>query len=143
MDNNNDILIPSDDLATFYTLKIATGLTIIYNCHDELIENKRAIVKINKELNEIYKQVRHRLLKHNFSELVKKYKTHDEKLQKLRPLAMTYDRDEDGNRIKGGKITKDYAPFKNIVAEKECIIWECLEVLGLLGKVEKKGVRLR
>ena len=143
MNNNREQLIPSADLSEFYTMKIATCLTVIYNYKDELNENKILILKINKELEEIFKQIKYRLIRHEYKTLVEKYQKQNNELNKLKPFVVGYGQDDEGERVKKQKITKDYYKFKSIVIEKECIIWEALDVLGLLGKVEKKGRRLR
>jgi flagellin-specific chaperone FliS len=144
MENKRQQLVPSSDLADFYTRKIATCLSIIYSFRYDLDNNKYLIVKINSELEEIYKQIRNRLLKHELKELVDKYNEINNKLYKLKPLGYTYIKDtSSGDRIKKPKITKCYYSYKMLVTEKECLIWDCLDCLGLLGKVDIQTKRLR
>jgi len=143
MDNNRQQLIPSADLADFYAKKISTCLAIIYNYKDELERNRLYIKKINSELEEIYKQIRNRLIRHEYKSMADKYEELDKQLNQLKPFAKKYMKGQDEERIKHTVVTQDYSNYKRLVKEKECLIWDCLDVLGLLGKVEQKTRRLR
>ena len=144
MERKRPKLIPSSDLAEFYRNKISVSLSLIYTYGHEILEgNRRLIIKVNHELQEIFKMIKKRLIEHEYKSLVEEFESQDTKLKKLKPISITYIRDGEGNRIKKQIITKDYANYKIILEEKESIIYECLDVLGLLGKLEEKTKRLR
>lgn len=142
MGTKREELVPSKDLADFYAIKISTCLTAIYNYWHELTESRIQILKINLEIDDIFKQIKNRLMDHNLKESIDKYIDLNKSLAQLVPFKYQYEKDSEGERIRKLKINKDYLLYKKITIEKECLIWECLDNLGLLGKVDIKTRRL-
>lgn len=144
MNNRREQLIPTADLADFYKEKIAIGLRYIYIEWDSVNKDPHSLYKINNELHQIFKQIKTRLVEFDYADLVSQYDECEKKFRELRPIKKDRVLDEETNStILKIKKTRDFNKAIKIVEEKESLIWDCLRVLGLLGKVEHKSRRLQ
>lgn len=144
MDIKREQLLPSADLSEFYKEKISISLRIIYVNWLDVNDNYSVLKIINSELHQIYKQIYNRLIKYQYNNLVDEYKKTDEELNKLKPFSREIVMDkESGERSAIVKKTADYINYYYLIEQKEMIIYDCLDSLGLFGTVQIQTRRLR
>lgn len=135
-------LVPSINIGEFFALKITVGLRLIYILNTELKNDNLLSTDINFELDEVYKMIHYKLLKHDLKDLSKKYEELTDELKKLKPFTNIYVRTQEGRR-RANIATNDFKRYMDIIKEKEMIIYQCLDELGYLGSIEIKSRRLR
>lgn len=144
MDVKREQLVPSADLADFYKEKLSLGLRIVYLGWLEADNNYNALRTINAELHQIYKQIKNRLKKFEYEPLIKNYEECDKSIRLLTPFIRNISMDkETGERKEKVIRTKHFNEYRKRTEEKEVIIYECLDSLGLFGAVKYEAKRLR
>ena len=139
MPNNKEVI---KDFSEYFTNSISLSLETIKNMKYQLSSRSSVIININLEITEIYIKIRRKLEKYNLVEKIKKMKDINLELQKQKPFFVETVNDRLARETKRRlRKTKDYQKYRELVEEKEYLIWECLEDLGLTTK-DKENKKL-
>jgi len=130
------------DFSEYFTNSISLSLETIKNMKYTLSSRSSVIININLEINEIYIKIRRKLEKYNLFKKIEKMKNINLEIQKQKPFIVEIINDRLSREQKRKlKKTKDYQRYRELVEEKEYLIWECLEDLGLTTK-DKENKKL-
>jgi len=144
MELKREQLIPSSDLSEFYKEKIAIGLRIIYITWPHVVEDITNLKKINSELHQIFKQIRYRLIRFELTDKINEYESINNAILRLKPYVKERILDKySGEMLSKNRRTGDFFKYYKKVEEKESLIYDCLDILGLFGSVRVDARRLR
>jgi hypothetical protein len=130
------------DFSEYFTNSISLSLETIKNMKYQLSSRSSVIININLEINEIYIKIRRKLEKYNLDDKIEKMKNINLEIQKQKPFIVEIINDRLSREQKRKlKKTKDYQRYRELVEEKEYLIWECLEDLALTTK-DKENKKL-
>lgn len=143
MNKHRETLVPSSDLAEYYSKKISYHLTNASLYRDELETNNKLVLKINFELSEVFKMIKERLKRFELNECIDEYNKINENIKKVVPFTSTFVRNDSGDRVRKLAKTKQYKVYDSLIQLKECCIYDSLDKLGYFGKVKYETRKLR
>jgi len=128
------------DFSDYYNNSISISLEKIHQLKYLAYNNPKLILDINIELDEVYIKIRGKLKRLHFDNYVSRMDNINRTLSSLDPLKKEegYDRIADHPIITLSK-TKHYKVYRAWLKNKEILLWEIMETLGMTGKVKDKS----